>query len=104
MTTPEFIAWLDGKMAGYDKLVPPGDVLTAELDKSVEAKVRAAITERILREAGLDNQVATAIAAIEKPSPAVLAEGIQHLFEQEPESEWRDHIEVVARERVGVQP
>ncbi len=104
MTTPQFIEWLDGKMADYDKLVPPEDVIEAELSKSVEAKVRAAITERILREAGLDNQVATAIAAIEKPSPAVLAEGIQHLFEQEAESEWRDHIEVVARERVGVQP
>ncbi len=104
MTTPQFIEWLDGKMAEYDKLVPPEDVIETELSKSVEAKVRAAITERILREAGLDNQVATAIAAIEKPSPAVLAEGIQHLFEQEAESEWRDHIEVVARERVGVQP
>jgi len=64
MSTPEFIAWLDGKMAGYDKLVPPGDVLTAELNKSVEAKVRAAITERVLREAGFEDQVAAAIAAI----------------------------------------
>jgi len=45
----------------YDKLVPPEDVIEAELSKSVEGKVRAAITERILREAGLDNQVATAL-------------------------------------------
>src|SRR5262245_50595444 len=32
MTTPEFIEWLDGKMADYNgKLVPPADVLEKEL-------------------------------------------------------------------------
>jgi Topoisomerase 6 subunit A/Spo11, Toprim domain len=99
MTTPEFIAWLDGKMTAYSKLIPPDDVLEAELDKRIEEKVRADITERILRDAGLDNQVATAVAAIEKPSPEVLAEGIRQLFQQEPDREWRDHIEAIARER-----
>jgi hypothetical protein len=100
MTTPEFIAWLDGKMAAYSKLIPPGDVLEAELDKRIEEKVRADITERILREAGLDEHVAAAVAAIEKPSAAVLAEGIRNLFQQEPDREWRDHIESIAREAV----
>jgi hypothetical protein len=85
-------------MSAYGKLIPPADVIEAEQNKSIEAKVRAAITERILREAGIENQVATAIAAIEKPSPAVLAEGIRHLFLQEPDREWRDHIEAIARE------
>jgi hypothetical protein len=98
MSTPEFIRWLDGKMTGYDKLVPPRDVLQAELERRVEAKVRAVITERVLREAGLENQVAVAIAAIEKPCPAVLAEGVRRLFRQEPDSEWRDHVEAIARE------
>jgi hypothetical protein len=65
MSTPEFIAWLDEKMAAYGKLIPSADVIEAELNRSIEAKVRAAITERILREAGIENQVATAIAAIE---------------------------------------
>jgi hypothetical protein len=45
--------------------------------------------------------VATAIAAIEKPSPAALAEGVRRLFQQEPDREWRDQIEAIARERVG---
>ena len=55
MTTPQFIAWLDGKMAAHDgKLIPPSDVLEAELAERIENKVRAALTERILREAGLD--------------------------------------------------
>jgi len=97
MSTPEFIAWLDEKMTAYGKLIPPADVIEAELNKSIEAKVRAAITARILREAGLDDQVATAIAAIEKPDVGALVDGIRELFETEPDSEWRDHIEAVAR-------
>src|SRR5262245_17089091 len=52
MTTPQFIAWLDKKMAPYQKLVPPLAVLEAELDKVVEAKVRAAIVDEILKKAG----------------------------------------------------
>jgi hypothetical protein len=104
MTTPEFIAWLDGKMAAYNKLIPPADVIDAELNNRIETKIRAAVTARILREAGIEHQVATAIAAIEKPSAAVLAEGIRDLFRQEPDREWRDHIEAIARERVGEVP
>src|SRR5262249_18116752 len=49
--TPEFIQWLDSKMAAFDKLVPPATVLDAELDERIEAKVRTAITERCARPA-----------------------------------------------------
>ncbi len=98
MTTPQFIAWLDGKMVAYDKLIPPGAVIEAELGKSIEAKVRADITARILRDAGLENQATATIAAIAKPGAAVLAEGIRRLFGRKPDSEWRDHVEAIARE------
>jgi hypothetical protein len=97
LTTPQFIAWLDRKLAGYSKLVPPADVLAAELEERIEEKLRANITERILREARIDAQVAEAIAAIEKPTPAALAEGIRELFESEPDREWRDHIEAIVK-------
>jgi Topoisomerase 6 subunit A/Spo11, Toprim domain len=99
MTTPEFIAWLDLKMAehGDGKLVPPAEVLTAELDKRIEDKVRADIRERILREARFEDQVAKAVAAIKTPSGAVLAKGVRRLFKQEPEREWRDAIEAEAK-------
>src|SRR5262245_54820539 len=46
MTTPQFIEWLDDKMADYDKLVPPVDVIENELEEGLEASVRAHITER----------------------------------------------------------
>jgi hypothetical protein len=98
MTTPQFIAWLDGKMAGYDKLIPPADVLEAELNARVEDKVREAITARILREANVDGQVATAIAKIESPDSTALAAGIKQLFDSTPDAQWRDHIESVATE------
>jgi hypothetical protein len=98
LTTPQFIAWLDGKMAGYDKLIPPPDVLNAELVAEIEAKVRAELTERILREAGFERQVADSVAATKKPNAATIAKGIKRLFKQEPTSEWRDHIkEIVGR-------
>jgi hypothetical protein len=96
MTTPQFIEWLDGKMETYDKLIPPPEVLAAKLDERIEAKVRAATSERILREAGFEDQVAAAIAAIKKPSAAALAKGIKRLFKSEPDREWRDHIEAEA--------
>jgi hypothetical protein len=69
MTTPQLIAWLDQKMdeSSEGKLIPPDDVLEQELAVQIERKVRAAITERILREADLDGQVAAAIAKIEPP-------------------------------------
>jgi hypothetical protein len=96
MTTPEFIAWLDRKMAGYAKLVPPTDVIETDLDERVERKVRASHTERILREADLDRQVAATVAAIVTPSGEALADGIQEAFTQAPEQDWRAHVEAVA--------
>jgi hypothetical protein len=98
MTTPQFIEWLDGKMAAHDKLIPPADVLEAELADRIEAKVRAAITARILREAGFEAQVVATIGTIEKPDAAELRQGIEEMFEPEPERDWRAHIEEVAEE------
>ena len=95
MTTPQFIAWLDGKMAKYSKLIPPADVLESELSERIEAKFRADLTERILREAGFEDQVAAAVAAARRPTAAVMAKGIKQLFKQAPDHEWRDHIAAI---------
>jgi hypothetical protein len=101
MTTPQFIAWLDSKMAQYEgKLIPPPEVLEQELAHRIEAKLRTAIAERILREAAFEDQVAAAVAAIEKTDAATLASGIKTMFEQEADREWRDYIEAVATERI----
>jgi hypothetical protein len=98
MTTPEFIEWLDRKMAehGNGKLIPPEDVIEDELEERLEAKVRAGVMDRILREAGYEDQVAEALAAIERPSSAALIDGIKELFTRNLEDEWRKHIEETA--------
>jgi hypothetical protein len=98
MTTPQFIEWLDGKMAAHHKLVPPPDVLDSELEALVEKNVRDAVTRRVLREANVDAQVAAALAEIEKPDADTLAKSIGQLFGEQPDSEWRDLIEAVAKE------
>jgi hypothetical protein len=106
MTTPEFIGWLDRKMDahGVGKLIPPHDVLAAEFAARLEAKVRAAVTERILREARAEDQIAAALAAIDRPDAADLKNGIEDLFADEPEAESRDHIEVKANELSRTEP
>jgi hypothetical protein len=97
MTTPEFIEWLDAKIAEHEdgKLIPPAKVLREKLDGELEARVRAILTERILREAGLEAQVSKTIDAIERPSGGELAIGIGDLFAHSPQCEWRDHVGTV---------
>ena len=73
-------------------------MLEQELAERIESKVRAAITERILREAKLEDQVAAAVAAIKTPDGAKLARDTAKLFKRQPDREWRDHIETVATE------
>jgi hypothetical protein len=95
MTTPQFIDWLDGKLAAYSKLVPPPEVLKTELHKRIEDKVRAAITQRILREANIDG-VAAALAGIETPDADTLAGALSNCLVRSPapsgattSSQWR---------------
>jgi hypothetical protein len=99
MTTPQLIDWLDRKMLmhGDGKLIPPADVLEQQLAEQIERKVRADITERILREAGLDAQVTEAIAAIRMPDGAKIERDIKRMFERKADAEWRNHIAAIVR-------
>ena len=69
MTTPQFIAWLDAKMAafGNGKLVPPAVVLTDDLIDTLQGRLHRQITEQILREAGIEERVAAALRVIDLP-------------------------------------
>jgi len=49
-------------------------------------------------EARFEDQVAEAIAAIEKPDAAALEDGIEELFEEQPDAQRRDHITAIAEE------
>jgi hypothetical protein len=74
---------------GDGKMIPPPDVIEQEPEERLEAKMRADITERILREADLEGQIAKAMARIERPSGGALASGVRRLYERAPEMEWR---------------
>jgi hypothetical protein len=100
MTTPQFIEWLDSKMAehGDGKLIPPPEVVEAELEAKIEEDLREAISERILQEADFEGQVAQALAEIERPSDAAMVTAIRLRLKLAPEEEWREYIRVKAAE------
>jgi hypothetical protein len=56
----------------------------------------------MLREAGLDDQVRAAVAAIELPATDTIVAGIRETFGHAPESAWRDHVEIVAARLTGI--
>jgi hypothetical protein len=80
---------------GDGKLIPPETVIAQELEDRLEAETRAIITERILREANLEGQVAKALKSTKRPSGDALINGIRKLFKRAPEKEWRAHVEAV---------
>ena len=98
MTTPRFIEWLDEKMEPYKKLVPPDEVIAAELETEINEELRAKIQEQILREGRFEERVAGAKAAIERPDAGELKSGIEASFEEEQKRAWRDHIREVAED------
>jgi hypothetical protein len=106
MTTPEFIEWLDAKMAENEdgKLIPPEDVIQEELEEKLEASIRDRITERILAESNLEGQVRAALEAIERPSHAELITGTKVMFDDAPEREWRAHVDTVVAELLSTLP
>jgi hypothetical protein len=97
MTTPEFIAWLDRKLACEQKLIPPSAVLAQEFETQLAAEIRSTVIARILREANAERQISAALKKIRRPSGDVLAGGIRRMFERTPEKEWRDHIKSAAK-------
>jgi hypothetical protein len=102
MTTPKFIEWLDRKMVdhGDGKLIPPSDVIIDEFEDRLKSEMRAALTERILREADLEGLLAKALNEIKRPKGTILTNGIRRMLQRSPEREWRDHIKAVVSELI----
>jgi hypothetical protein len=103
MTTPQFLAWLDEKFQEHaqGKLVPPPSVLTARLEADVRGLVRRNLTEKILREARLDEQVEEAFAArsSEVEARARRAEEVvRTALEERPEEHWSAPVGRIAED------
>jgi hypothetical protein len=113
MTTDEFIAWLDQKMAPYlsdgvaAKVVPPAPVLADRLAGDVKSKVRERIVARVLSDAGVDRQVEEAYAAL---LPAIrshqgsLSSRVAGELAESPEEPWTAPVERMADGLVEAAP
>jgi hypothetical protein len=98
MTTPQFIGWLDDKMAafGNGKLVPPAGVLRDELSDTLEGRLHRQITEQILREARIEERVVAALGRIDLPLPEDLHATLGETLLDQPAASWRAAIERIA--------
>jgi hypothetical protein len=105
MTTPQFIAWLDSKMVafGNGRLVPPETVLTTDLSETLEHRLHVRITERILREARIEERVAAALQEIVLPLPNDLHAAVDHALLDQPAASWRAAIALIADQLLAAQ-
>jgi hypothetical protein len=97
--------WLDDKMAafGNGKLVPPARVLTEGLSERVEGRLQERITERILREARIEEKVASALQDIDLPMPEDLCAFVQAALTDQPAASWRVALDRVADQLLAAQ-
>ncbi len=95
MTTPQFIAWLDSKMErfGNGKLVPPEKVIQDEFTMLARQRYEAVITEHILREARIDDQVSAAMAKLDRPAATELVDQVETALERAPADHWTEVVE-----------
>lgn len=103
MTTPQFLAWLDEKFEEHaqGKLVPPRRVLTARLEADVRGLVRRNLTEKILSEAHLEEQVEEAFAARSADVEArarCAEEVVRTALEERPEEHWSAPVGRIAED------
>jgi hypothetical protein len=98
MTTPQFLAWLDAKMAEHDsvKVVPPDTVLAATAHGLLEEHLRRIITDRILKAANVAEQVAEAVRGVTLPCGEDLAMSVSDRLNEHPDAHWRDCVNQVA--------
>jgi len=102
MTTPEFITWLNQKLAPHEhgKLIPPGDVLSERLDRETRDHLREVLTARILSDAGLEQQVEAryqALAPVLAGARDDLLVQVQHELDAQPREHWTDPVLRLAR-------
>jgi hypothetical protein len=106
MTTPDFIAWLDAKMQqhGAAKVVPPAAAVGAEMAARLADHTRRIVTERILRETRVDEQVAAALRSLTVPGDVELRAGVVAWLQGHRDSAWRDYIDGLARSSADRRP
>ncbi len=66
MSTPQFLAWLEGKIQLYDKgkVIPPENITLESLENSLQDKLGQKIAAEILEQNHYDAQVAEAVRQV----------------------------------------
>ncbi len=97
---PQFLAWLDAKMAEHDsvKVVPPDEVLSNAAHEQLTIHLLGIITERILKDAGVDRQIVEAVRSVSLPSGEVLTTSVSNWLSKCPDGHWRDYVNQIAAE------
>jgi hypothetical protein len=100
MSSPASIARLDLKLLERNgqKVIPPAEVASGEIAGRIEKRVRADLTEDIIRRAHLEEKVATRISVSDPLPASELVGRIERALHEEPESIWRDHLDALAQE------
>lgn len=99
MTTPQFIEWLDRKMAEHDdgKVVPPKEVVVDALKSSVERDIRKRITTKILADARIDDLVGAAESRVVLPTEDAI-NAVGAWLEDNKDRPWTGWVDSAASE------
>jgi hypothetical protein len=105
MTTPEFLKWLNRKIAPYHrkKLVAPNSVLEEKFRTTLREHLRKQIIHEVLREAGVDERVARALEAWEPKVAQRLKDinvDVRNELDVYPAKHWSDPVKEFAAELV----
>lgn len=103
MDSASFLTWLDEKMAKHSqgKVVPPADVLTAKLVESTLAKIRERLTDKILREAKIDEQVEIKYGETDLINGDRLRMEVEVALDKVPANLWTVPIEHAAEQQAA---
>lgn len=105
MSTPQFLAWLEGKIQLHDKgkVIPPERIMQESLDQSLQDKLGQRIAAELLEQHHYDDQVEQAVRQVKErcgDSQARLAETVPAELGQEPFRHWKDVVEAVSEEMI----
>lgn len=99
MTSPQFVEWLEEKMKEHNigKVVPPEGVLKSHLRERTRDIVRSKVTERILRDARFEDEVATEMRRLQAQVDELdVCETVESGLRSTPRQMWTSPIESAA--------
>ena len=102
MTSPQFLEWLDRKIAehveGSGKLVPPVHVLREKLVAETREQVRARLIEQAVRAFNVDGKLCEAMDGINLPPSYAVDDGVRDYLSAHGAAAWEQPIAEMAKQ------